>query len=98
MTSNGERDFPPAFLRRCVQVRMTEPGGDRLRRIVEAHLAGADAGAVDALLASFLQRRGRDTLATDQLLNAVYLATQGVDVGGRKELIDTLLRAISSEG
>lgn len=98
MTSNGERDFPPAFLRRCVQLRMTEPAEDRLRAIVEAHLAGVDRAGVDALLRDFLQRRSRETLATDQLLNAVYLATQGVDVGGRAGLVDAVLRSLGGEG
>jgi MoxR-like ATPase len=37
MTSNGERDFPAPFLRRCIQVQMPKPGADELRKIVLAH-------------------------------------------------------------
>lgn len=97
MTSNGERDFPPAFLRRCVQVRMTEPEPERLKLIVEAHLQREGLERTDALLAEFLGRRSRQTLSTDQLLNAVYLATQGVDVAARKALLEAIFRAISGE-
>jgi len=38
LTSNGERDFPPPFLRRCVRLTMEEPTADRLGQIVNAHL------------------------------------------------------------
>ncbi len=38
MTSNGERDFPPAFLRRCLRVRMPAPNDiDFLHEVVNAH-------------------------------------------------------------
>lgn len=38
LTSNGERDFPPPFLRRCVRLTMQEPDETRLMQIVNAHL------------------------------------------------------------
>src|SRR6185369_5155826 len=38
MTSNGEREFPPAFLRRCITVALPQPTRAELDRIVEAHL------------------------------------------------------------
>ena len=38
LTSNGERDFPPAFLRRCLRLRMAQPDKMMLGRIVSAHL------------------------------------------------------------
>ena len=37
MTSNGERDFPPAFKRRCLRVRMPDPNETTLQEIVKAH-------------------------------------------------------------
>jgi MoxR-like ATPase len=77
ITSNGERDFPPAFLRRCIKVAIQPPSAEQLADIVDAHL-GPDARArSEALITSFLDRRERTDLATDQLLNAVYLATSG---------------------
>ncbi|MFD5977282.1 AAA family ATPase [Streptomyces bacillaris] len=38
ITSNGEREFPPAFLRRCVRLDLPEPDEERLRDIVAAHI------------------------------------------------------------
>ena len=40
LTSNGEREFPAAFNRRCLRVRMPEPSGDPvvLQQIVRNHL------------------------------------------------------------
>ncbi|MFG2818485.1 AAA family ATPase [Kitasatospora sp. NPDC048365] len=76
LTSNGEREFPPAFLRRCIRLHLpsAHEDRDRLRAIVEAHLPGADAAAETAIDA-FLSRAATGELATDQLLNAVYLLT-----------------------
>ncbi|MBB6419665.1 hypothetical protein HDC93_005275 [Streptomyces sp. AK010] len=31
LTSNGEREFPPAFLHRCVRLRLRRPGDPQLR-------------------------------------------------------------------
>ncbi|MFF5226089.1 FxSxx-COOH system tetratricopeptide repeat protein [Dactylosporangium sp. NPDC000521] len=42
ITSNGERQFPPAFLRRCVRLQLGAPPRDKLERIITAHL-GPDA-------------------------------------------------------
>ena len=40
MTSNGEREFPPAFLRRCIVADLPDPDADKLARVVRAHLGG----------------------------------------------------------
>jgi MoxR-like ATPase len=73
MTSNGERVFPPAFLRRCVTVELTQPETPQgLTEIVRAHL-GDLADQSDDLVTGFFERRNSGALATDQLLNAVYL-------------------------
>ncbi|MEV0990616.1 MoxR family ATPase [Streptomyces sp. NPDC049949] len=80
ITSNGERDFPPAFLRRCVRLDLPEPDEQRLRDIVAAHLGPEALGDVDSLLRGFLDRRVSGELATDQLLNAVFLRKGGVDL------------------
>jgi MoxR-like ATPase len=77
ITSNGERELPPAFLRRCVRYAMQDPDERRLRAIVEAHLGPvADGDQVAAAIRKFLARlQGGEELAIDQLLNAVYLLT-----------------------
>ena len=38
LTSNGERAFPPAFLRRCLRLQMQVPTQNELKKIVDAHL------------------------------------------------------------
>lgn len=100
LTSNREREFPPAFLRRCVRLDLAAPDHDRLTAIVEAHLgAEAAAGAAD-LVAAFLARRETGELATDQLLNAVYLLTRspGQEQPSRERLAELVLRHLSSVG
>jgi MoxR-like ATPase len=72
MTSNGEREFPPAFLRRCVQVRIEKPDQAKLEQIVEAHLPEM-APESAAMIRQFLAGQEASALATDQLLNAIYL-------------------------
>ena len=77
ITSNGEREFPPAFLRRCLRLYIQPPGKDKLTAIVERHL-GRDMLAESSLLIDdFLDQRDHGDLATDQLLNAIYLSTSG---------------------
>ncbi|SCG36822.1 AAA family ATPase [Micromonospora humi] len=73
LTSNGERDFPPAFLRRCVRMELRPPDEARLDDIVRAHLGADLDGRAQHLVRAFLDRREQGELATDQLLNAVYL-------------------------
>ncbi|MFC9929563.1 AAA family ATPase [Streptomyces sp. NPDC127190] len=73
LTSNGEREFPPAFLRRCVTLHLRQPDDRHLAEIVRAHLGEPD-GPAQALIDRFLARSGAGDLATDQLLNAIYLA------------------------
>ncbi|GAA4971220.1 AAA family ATPase [Actinoplanes utahensis] len=96
LTSNGERDFPPAFLRRCLQLDLKAPDRQKLIRIVRAHLDAEVAAAADPLITEFLRRRDRDLLATDQLLNAVYLLAgdSGRAPAGREALLDALLRSL----
>ncbi|MDX8031681.1 hypothetical protein SK803_15760 [Lentzea sp. BCCO 10_0856] len=38
ITSNGEREFPPAFLRRCLRLHFEAPDFDQLGGMVAAHL------------------------------------------------------------
>ena len=100
MTSNGERDFPPAFLRRCVRLEIAEPDNRRLEAIVRAHL-GEQALAESAdLIDQFLQRRSSAELATDQLLNAIFVTMHSdlTHANSRAELADLLLRPLSISG
>ncbi|WP_405805251.1 MoxR family ATPase [Streptomyces sp. NBC_00210] len=80
MTSNGEREFPPAFLRRCVSLQMKQPADiEELTAIVREHLGGVLDGddelpeTTQQIIEHFFQRRGTGLLANDQLLNAIYM-------------------------
>jgi MoxR-like ATPase len=77
MTSNGEREFPAPFLRRCIRITIPQPLFPELKEIVNAHiqtqLAAAPPGAVDNMIEEFLRLRETQDLATDQLLSAAFL-------------------------
>lgn len=100
ITSNGERDFPPAFLRRCVRLDLPEPDEHRLRAIISAHLDPKDGPEahgtpeIDDLMRAFLARRARGELATDQLLNAVFLRRGGVELDA-DGLLDAVLHRLA---
>lgn len=100
MTSNGERDFPPAFLRRCLRVEMPKPESSDLRNIVEAHLTQEVASQIDDLIQRFIQKTDQEAkqLATDQLLNAVYLRQYGAELAEDSELEKLILAALSNIG
>ncbi|WGS53318.1 MoxR family ATPase [Paraburkholderia sp. D15] len=97
LTSNGERDFAPAFLRRCLQLDVTEPDADELTRIVRAHLAECVTGEVEKLIRDFVQQRNDQVLSTDQLLNAVFLI-RGVEPTDDeiKQIKDIVLKPLGS--
>jgi MoxR-like ATPase len=81
MTSNRERDFPPAFHRRCIRVDMPVPSLDEtLLDVARQHFgddlaaAGLDEKTARKQIESFLGDDGRPPdRATDQLLNALHL-------------------------
>jgi MoxR-like ATPase len=100
MTSNGERDFPPAFLRRCLRVEMPKPEGSDLHNIVAAHLTQAVANQIDDLIQRFIKKTDQEAkqLATDQLLNAVYLRQYGAELAEDSELEKLILAALSNIG
>ncbi|MCP4697219.1 MAG: AAA family ATPase [Gammaproteobacteria bacterium] len=102
MTSNGEREFPPAFLRRCLQLEMLAPDVKKLIQIVKSHLKleAKHEQQVKRLLGEFLKRRDNEKrdLATDQLLNAIYLGLKDIDPldRGKQELLNALWKSLSA--
>lgn len=96
ITSNREREFPPPFLRRCLRVTMPDPDEPLLCEIVRAHLGSA----VDTVAAELVKRfceRPVGTVATDQLLNAVFLVSgrEKLSEKERKRVIDLVFREIA---
>lgn len=75
ITSNGEREFPPAFLRRCLRLELGQPDFTQLSSMISAHFGAVDRVDVQQLVQDFLARSSEvGGLASDQLLNAVHLA------------------------
>ena len=99
LTDNGERDFSAAFLRRCVRLKLADPDRDRLVSIVEAHLGEEGVRTGRTLIDDFLVKRRTGTVATDQLLGAVYLAI-AAKLGGtdRAELADRIMAPLDQVG
>jgi len=98
LTSNGERDFPAAFLRRCIRLRMPDPTPELLTAIVRAHLGDKVAEEVDGLITDFAARaqRGRGH-ATDQLMNAVHIVMHLPDDEERARMVELLLKELSTD-
>nr|WP_206314457.1 MoxR family ATPase [Streptomyces coryli] len=85
MTSNGEREFPPAFLRRCITLHLRQPTTvEEMNAIVSEHLGeligeqGRLPKNAERMIQQFLQRSSSGLLANDQLLNAVYLCHHAI--------------------
>lgn len=100
ITSNGERDFPAAFLRRCLQLETRAPSADQLAAMVAAHMVGSDDEHRLRLIQEFVDRSAAvGGLPADKLLDAVYLATSGAyqenDVSWSR-LVDALWRQLTS--
>jgi MoxR-like ATPase len=111
LTSNAEREFSPAFLRRCLRLRIREPEKEKLARTLALHLPldgslpedwkGRLLSSREEIIELFLQRRSEGEMATDQLLNAVFMASGGLAAQEtekeRKGLIQQLLHPLSSK-
>jgi len=99
MTSNDEREFPAPFLRRCLRLDVKPPTEEELLAIVRQRLSPTDEHEKQfkSLTKEFwkLREENKRNLATDQLLNAVYLLQQGLDPLMRDRLREAILRSLS---
>jgi MoxR-like ATPase len=109
MTSNGEREFPAPFLRRCVRLTIEPPNRDELADIVRAHLDryldDTKRSEMTTLVDKFLADRQQHEVSTDQLLNSVFLTVAMKGVDGRsfsdqelKQVRDALGRPLTGAG
>jgi MoxR-like ATPase len=99
MTSNGERDFPPAFIRRCLRVKMPDPNQKALHNIIEAHF-GDDhfdntKTKISNLINAFLEKEESER-ATDQLLNTIYIRNNLTPEAFTPDLKELLLKSLSA--
>jgi MoxR-like ATPase len=85
MTSNDERDFSPAFKRRCLRITMPYPNAALLNTILRSHFNSISEDfwpshqkKIDSLIEDFKQKGNQDRhdLATDQLLNYIHLFSE----------------------
>ena len=94
MTSNGEREFPPAFLRRCLRldIKLTKDT-KALKAIVQAHLGQVPNLEIEPLIDRAIRDFSEKTnhLAIDQLLNLVHLLIQNPTMDYAK-VRDAILR------
>lgn len=96
LTSNGERDFPAALLRRCIQLDLEPPGEEQLTAMVRAHLGDAAVTEGDGLIQRFLDREPGEVIAADQLLNALFLTQHAprAERVTRERLADMLMQPL----
>ena len=104
MTSNEAREFPSAFLRRCLRLSLRQPNTEEgFYQILEKRFDSEELKQLDEparkLIQEFLKRiESKDVkLATDQLLNAIYLLLNKNDLTqeNRKILLDTIFKSIA---
>ncbi len=99
MTSNGEREFPPAFMRRCIHLRM-KPRRDieELESIIKNHitnLSDEDMKNLKEIIEEFSMKDiESDYLAIDQLLNRVFMKLKKVDIKKDTLLYDAIWKAL----
>ena len=98
MTSNEEREFPPAFLRRCLRLDLGQPTRGELNDIVKAHFDDEPEilAKVKDIIDTFDKKRKQAELATDQLLNAIYLLKGDRIKEDKEKLIERLLRSLEN--
>lgn len=98
LTSNGERELPPAFHRRCIRLHIDSPDRDHLLRVVRAHMDRLDPELVQQMIEDFDERRQTGVMATDQLLNALYLLSRpsSPDADEREQILQEILRDLGT--
>jgi MoxR-like ATPase len=107
MTSNGEREFPPAFLRRCIRLDIQPIRDlDRLAQIVRTHLGDDLFQKAELLIRKYIadyaaQQKSsakQEYIAIDQLLNFLFVVLQidEADEKGREQLRTSLLRDLGN--
>lgn len=98
MTSNGERDFPPAFMRRVLHLHIDPPTKEQLIEIVQSHFQGEEIAALADVVDKFITKRDKAYISTDQLLNAIYLIhKKGIDINDPKnsDMLESIWHRLS---
>ncbi|MFE5892922.1 AAA family ATPase [Streptomyces sp. NPDC002285] len=101
ITSNGEKEFPPALLRRCLRLELAPPDLDQLAAMVTARFGQRAGTRGKELVRLFVARAAREGgMSADQLLNSVYLATSDRFTGDEHwdRLVSSLWRSLDATG
>ena len=100
MTSNGEREFPLPFKRRCIQLEIQEPTKDELTNIIRAHLGDNLTQDIEARISDFVRKREKGPLATDQLLNVGFMLMNkpSPNPQEKKAIIERLMAYLNTTG
>jgi MoxR-like ATPase len=99
MTSNGEREFPPAFLRRCIHLTM-KPRREfsQLENIISNHIELDDdkRAKLKNIIEEFIAKdTEKEYLAIDQLLNRVFLELEGINIENNEPLLKSIWKSLS---
>jgi len=102
MTSNAEREFPPAFKRRVLMHNIELPSDreelkDRLNEIIISHLSDAKKlnnttedikNSLDKIINNFIDKVQKDKskLSIDQLMNSVFLELEDIDTQSEERI------------
>lgn len=98
MTSNNERDFPPAFMRRCLHHHIEAPDKDRILQIVQKHLKDEKIDDLENIVDKFIEASSKSQLSTDQLLNALHLRlNKDISDEAFTKLRDNIWHSLSNE-
>lgn len=110
ITSNGERELSAPFLRRCLRIEMPAPDIRKLTEIVHSHFSDLDGFSkpqkvmVQDLIETVVDLRDKSGkyIATDQLLNAIYMIYPTVDTKdplmSKEQLEQFILKEIGTFG
>ena len=97
MTSNGEREFPPAFMRRCLHLTMHQRRGlDELKKIISKHLPDEKLDKFEKIIKKFDEKSIDDNyIPVDKLLNSLFLELKGADIQKNEKLLNSIWKALA---
>lgn len=101
VTSNGERDFGPAFRQRCVSLKLDPPGKEQLAESVTTYLGPGFLERHEPLVKEVFDQAVLHGASVDRVLDTLYVVTSGDEPPGekvRRRLRDELLRPSGAVG
>jgi len=99
MTSNDEREFPPAFLRRCIHLTMKPRRKfNELEEIIKRKMKKKEEekrAKLKNIINEFIEKdEEKEYLAIDQLLNRVFLELEGIDIENNEPLLKSIWKSL----